>query len=331
MLSGQQLTSPSAQIEMRDDGDVHLLSTHEQLLGGSGGQTFAGCLFPARSDYAAELAGQALKVGKELAAAGARGRAAIDFVAVDDGSGWSVHALEVNLRKGGTTHPYTALRNLVPGRYDEQTGEWVADQDGRSRCYRARDAFLDPDFVGLVPGDVIAAVADAGLEFDRTTGTGVVLHMLGALAVDGRMGYVAIGLDRSQADELGAATEEVVRRLADRARLTGVAGAFGSAREQCLDPRQLLVELALLRLGELAEKVDHDGPAVLDPPQSLEHPVDEDRVGQAAVGAHPVLPLGRLGDPVAVGVGEPDVVVEAEQPDRCRSVAGRDLAVRHVV
>lgn len=216
MLSGWEITSPSAQIEMRGDGDVHLLSTHEQLLGGSGGQTFAGCLFPARAEYAAELAGQALKVGKELAAAGALGRAAIDFVAVDDGSGWSVHALEVNLRKGGTTHPYTALRNLVPGRYDEQTGEWVADQDGRSRCYQARDAFLDPDFVGLVPGDVIAAVADAGLEFDRATGTGVVLHMLGALAVDGRMGYVAIGLDRAQADELGAATEQVVRRLAGR-------------------------------------------------------------------------------------------------------------------
>jgi hypothetical protein len=38
--------------------------------------------------------------------------------------------LEVNLRKGGTTHPYTVLRNLVPGRYDSEHGRWLAI-DGR--------------------------------------------------------------------------------------------------------------------------------------------------------------------------------------------------------
>ena len=33
---------------------------------------------------------------------------------------WHLHALEVNLRKGGTTHPYAVLRNVAPGRYDEE-------------------------------------------------------------------------------------------------------------------------------------------------------------------------------------------------------------------
>jgi len=38
--------------------------------------------------------------------------------------------------------------------------------------------------------------------------------MLGGLAVDGRMGYIAIGSDRTEADSLGAATEAAVRRIA---------------------------------------------------------------------------------------------------------------------
>jgi hypothetical protein len=47
----------------------------------------------------------------------------VDFAAAGDADGrWQVFALEVNLRKGGTTHPYTVLRNLVPGRYDSEHG-----------------------------------------------------------------------------------------------------------------------------------------------------------------------------------------------------------------
>jgi hypothetical protein len=33
---------------------------------------------------------------------------------------YTVYALEANLRKGGTTHPYAAMRSLVPGRYDPE-------------------------------------------------------------------------------------------------------------------------------------------------------------------------------------------------------------------
>lgn len=48
----------------------------------------------------------------------------IDFAAAQDATGrWSDYALEINLRKGGTTHPYAALRNLVSGRYDLESAE----------------------------------------------------------------------------------------------------------------------------------------------------------------------------------------------------------------
>jgi hypothetical protein len=50
----------------------------------------------------------------------------------------------------------------------------------------------------------------AGLQFDHRTGTGVVLHMLSGLAIDGRFGLTAIGRTPGQAAELYQATKSVV-------------------------------------------------------------------------------------------------------------------------
>ena len=90
-----------------------------------------GCRFPADPAYAPELARHGEAVGVDLARRGCTGRASVDFVAARRAAQpWDVRAIEVNLRKGGTTHPYTALRNLVPGRYDTEAGVWRADAGG---------------------------------------------------------------------------------------------------------------------------------------------------------------------------------------------------------
>ena len=126
----------------------------------------------------------------------------------------------MNLRKGGTTHPFSALRSLVPGHYDTEVGAWLADADGSTRAYRSTDNFLDPSLAERSPQSVIDAVREAGLQFDTDTGTGVVLHMLGCLAVDGRFGATAIGRTPEHADELYAATlAAVVPRGADAVEL----------------------------------------------------------------------------------------------------------------
>ena len=44
-------------------GEVEVLSTHEQLLGGPSGQTYLGCQFPARDHYRCELQRWGLAVG----------------------------------------------------------------------------------------------------------------------------------------------------------------------------------------------------------------------------------------------------------------------------
>jgi PGM1 C-terminal domain len=214
-IAGDRFTSPSAQVDIRPGGRVVVIATHEQVLGGESGQVYLGCRFPADPAYAPELARHAAAIGEGLAAAGALGRFSVDFVASADREAeeWRVHALEINLRKGGTTHPYAAMRNVVPGRYDAATGRWLTD-DGGERFYSATDNLLDPAWLGLSPTAVISAVADAGLQFDPQTGTGVVLHMLSGLAIDGRFGLTAIAETPDDAARMHEATREAVATLA---------------------------------------------------------------------------------------------------------------------
>jgi hypothetical protein len=214
-VAGVRFASPSAQADIRPDGSVQVLATHEQVLGGPTGQVYMGCRFPADPAYAPRLATYAHAIGERLAANGALGRFAVDFVAASPGDdSWDVYAIEVNLRKGGTTHPYSALRNLVPGRYDVAVGRWVAAADGSERAYSATDNLIDPAWTGVDPAAVIRSVRAAGLEFSHETGTGAVLFMLSALAIDGRMGVVAIGRTPVEAATLEAGVRDAVDRLA---------------------------------------------------------------------------------------------------------------------
>jgi len=48
LVTGPVFRSPSVQVHIDPFGEVSVLSTHEQVLGGDGGQVFLGCQFPAR-------------------------------------------------------------------------------------------------------------------------------------------------------------------------------------------------------------------------------------------------------------------------------------------
>jgi hypothetical protein len=214
LIIGAAASSPSVQLDISPYGEVTVLATHEQVLGGATHQIYSGCRFPAASAYAPDLAAYGLKIGRSLAGLGVVGRLSADFAAVADAAGrWSLYALEINLRKGGTTHPYAALRHLVPGRYQPGLGVWLA-ADGTSRCYASTDNLVDPAWLGLPPADVIRALAESGLQFDRRAGTGVVLHMLSCLAVDGRVGLTAIGLTPEHAQHLYDETARTIGNLA---------------------------------------------------------------------------------------------------------------------
>jgi hypothetical protein len=168
------------------------MSTHDQVLGGPHGQTYFGCHFPADQEYAARIAVESLKVGRRLAREGAIGRSSVDFVAVKGEDGWRPYALEINLRCGGTTHPFFALQALTDGAYDPLAGEYRT-RLGALKHYAATDHLDSPAYQSLTPDDLLDVVAERGVGWDSDSETGVVLHMVSALAVAGRIGLTAVG------------------------------------------------------------------------------------------------------------------------------------------
>ena len=192
------------------EGELELLSTHDQILGGPTGQLYVGCRFPADSAYAASIAGEALKVGKRLTREGVLGRFAVDFVAVRRNDGrWDSYAIELNLRKGGTTHPFLTLQFLTDGSYDPEVGAFVAPS-GRHKFFVASDHLESPSYRAFSPDDLFDIVVRHKLHFDQSRQTGVVFHMLATLAENGRIGITAVGDSEQEADELFARTKSVI-------------------------------------------------------------------------------------------------------------------------
>ena len=98
------------------DGTVELLSTHDQLLGGASGQKYLGCVFPADPAYAASIAEPAMVIGRHLASARRARPVRGGFrCRTRRQRAWTPYAIELNLRKGGTTHPFLTLQFLTDG------------------------------------------------------------------------------------------------------------------------------------------------------------------------------------------------------------------------
>jgi hypothetical protein len=177
---------------MSPAGQVDIMSTHDQVLGGANGQTYFGCQFPADPEYAAAIAAEALKVGRRLAREGVIGRAGVDFAAVQREGRWEPYALEINLRCGGTTHPLFALTSLTDGAYQPLAGEWRT-RNGEVKHYVATDHLDSEAYRSLTPDDLLDVVEEKGLGWDDEREVGVVLHLVSAIAVVGRIGLTAIG------------------------------------------------------------------------------------------------------------------------------------------
>jgi hypothetical protein len=213
---GARIESPSVQMRVTPLGKVELLSTHDQLLGGSEGQKYEGCVFPASSDYARLIAEESTRVGPSLVAQGVLGRFAIDFVCAEQAGSWAPFAIELNLRKGGTTHPFLTLQFLTDGKYDAEAALF-SSKSGREKHYVAGDALARPEYRALTPDDLFDVAVRHGLHYDHVHQTGVVFHMMSAIGDRGRFGMTAVAGSRTDAKELFTRTQNVVRQAADDA------------------------------------------------------------------------------------------------------------------
>lgn len=198
-VEGEAKTSPSVQMRVTPSRTLEVISTHDQVLGGASGQVFLGSTFPARADYRRLLVEPARKVGELLLARGVQGRFAVDFVVVAERAGYRAYALEINLRKGGTTLPFQMLQFLTAGAVDAGTGEFHAPL-GEARCYYATDNLQKPAYKALTAEDLIDILVNHQLHFDPTRQQGVVFHLMGALPMYGKLGLVSIAPTHAEAE-----------------------------------------------------------------------------------------------------------------------------------
>src|SRR5207237_2973853 len=163
-ILGNDIRSPSVQLRVTPLGAVELLSTHDQLLGGPSGQSYLGCVFPADPGYATLLTREAAKVARRLAKEGVIGRFALDFVVVRSNGKWEPYAIEINLRKGVTKHPFLTLQFLTDGTYDPETAIFSAP-NGQQKFFVASDHVDSSSYRTLPPDDLVDIVLRHDLHF----------------------------------------------------------------------------------------------------------------------------------------------------------------------
>ncbi|MDH3451298.1 MAG: peptide ligase PGM1-related protein [Gammaproteobacteria bacterium] len=206
---GEEKRSPSVQCRITPLGDVEVISTHDQVMGGPSGQVFLGCTFPASDAYRHHIQESGRRIAAVLMQRGALGRLGVDYVSVRGPRGWENFAIEINLRKGGTTHTYRMLQFLTDGTYDEDTGLFFTPA-GRPRFYQASDNLKNENYKQLTPEDLMDVAVEHGLHFSAATQQGVFFHLIGALSAYGKLGLVCVAENRETAAELYRNTVSVL-------------------------------------------------------------------------------------------------------------------------
>ena len=139
------------------------------------------------------------------------GRFAVDFVAVrDTEDNWTAYAIELNLRKGGTTHPFLTLQYLRRWSTTATRGSTVRHRERPSTSWRPTTSRTTGS-PRSPRGDVFDVMARKRLHFDHSHETGVVFHMLSCVTECGRLGMTAIGDSPEEAwDTYQSATEALL-------------------------------------------------------------------------------------------------------------------------
>jgi hypothetical protein len=210
-IEGDEKRSPSAQFTIDPSGAIDPVSTHDQVLGGPGGQVYQGCRFPADESYRLAIQREGMKVARALGEHGVLGRFAVDFISVREGDTWQHYGIEINLRKGGTTHPFQMLQFLTGGAYDPATGVFSTPA-GQPRFYYSSDNLQAEQYKGMTPSDLVDVAVLNGLHYDGTVHEGIVFHLIGALSEFGKLGVVCVGVSPERAEALYRRTVEILDR-----------------------------------------------------------------------------------------------------------------------
>ncbi|MFG1707240.1 peptide ligase PGM1-related protein [Nonomuraea sp. M3C6] len=207
-IEHRPLYYPSALAQITPGGHAQVLATHDQVLGGNNGHVYQGCTFPAAPEYRAEVGASADRIARVLAERGVVGLFGMDFFALKADAGYAALLCEINLRIGGTTHPFGAAVLTTGASYDPATGLLMAGN--QPKFYTATDNCASSCLRGRNPGEVMRTAERLGVGFDAERLTGNVFHLLGAIPEHGKLGFTSIGDSREEADELHALTRRLL-------------------------------------------------------------------------------------------------------------------------
>eukprot|EP00557_Chaetoceros_sp_GSL56_P007816 CAMPEP_0176505614 /NCGR_PEP_ID=MMETSP0200_2-20121128/16594_1 /TAXON_ID=947934 /ORGANISM="Chaetoceros sp., Strain GSL56" /LENGTH=675 /DNA_ID=CAMNT_0017905191 /DNA_START=290 /DNA_END=2320 /DNA_ORIENTATION=- len=223
-IEGSVVTSPSVQavIDPKLVGEhrIEILSTHEQVLSG---QVYTGCINPASEPYRSQIVKYTKKIGEALAEESIVGHFSSDFIAVkkciNGIDQWTIKAIELNLRQGGTTHPYSTMAILCGGHTDFDGV--FRTKEGRQRSYVATDNYIDHRLKGLKSKDFLREFSSTSdpsirkLRWSEDTKTGVIFHLLPFLEY-GKIGFTAIGETPEEADLLFKRVSDMLIDIAEK-------------------------------------------------------------------------------------------------------------------
>ena len=153
-------------------------------------------------------------IGKALKQKGVLGYFAVDFLVLTRDSQRFCYAIEINVRQGGTTHPYQTAKFLTGATYISSTGQLI-DSNGKAVFYRSNDNLMLPKDVNLSCCEFIDFMKNSGVHFCKDKREGAVFHLLSALEEFGKIGFTVVGKDPRQvkllSEKVVALTEEFVQ------------------------------------------------------------------------------------------------------------------------
>lgn len=199
-INGKIKYSPSVQLSISTAGIPIIVSTHEQILGGVENQKYLGCAFPALTDHRKLIIREAKKVAAWMAKKGMIGHFGIDFIVVKNKPEDKprIHPIEINLRKGGTTHPFRIAYYLTRSKYNKLDGLLY---NGKTPIYYiSRDFIVDERYKKLAPNELIDLVQNSKINFNKNTKQGVLVFMSGTIKEYGRFGAICISHSTEDAE-----------------------------------------------------------------------------------------------------------------------------------
>ena len=192
-IDGNNKRSPSVQVFLKPDNSFDIISSHEQVLDSSGAR-FLGARFPAYDYHRDLIINEANKIAKRLLENKVFGIVGLDFLTVDATDGYEAYLIEINLRKGGTTHPFwTAKAALNNANMCQKSGMFLISEKER-RMYYSNDNIITKDLEKTRSlFELFGVLEGSGLLFSEKTQKGAIIHMANSYEPIGKIGAVFIG------------------------------------------------------------------------------------------------------------------------------------------